>query len=275
MLRCNANLQITKTLIYQKQADEDRDKNADGFMDALRPNIFDGFDINRGISFNKEVLARSSKRNKDGVYYRLRNPAEREIESKLLKPISLSYKDAPLQTVLDDLQKFSGINIVPDRQALAQESISLDQPLTISLEKISAKSALSLVLKMVNLTWVIESEVLLVTTPSQSKGRTVQKVYSVADLVIPVPDYPLDPINNLTERLRGHIMNLQPGMQGPTAAYSPTGMGSGQPVSSPSSGSYSSGLGAAMSHGNGGGNGGGGATPRRRVQTRRIPSSKT
>ena len=247
-LAADAVIQMAKVAYYQRQGDQDRDNNASGLMQGLRADIFpDNFDNTKPITYNEDILRRSLKRDKTGVISPNRSQSERQIESMLLKPISFNYKDTPLQEVISDIQKFSGINIVIDRQALQTDGISLDQLMTIGLEKIATRSALTLVLKQANLTWVIENEVLNVTTQAQSKGRLVQKVISVADLVIPVENHPLNPVNSLDSALSRHINNLSPGISAPTVNFSQEGLATGQTVSSSSSGTYN-GLGSAMSN---------------------------
>src|SRR5262249_48872628 len=68
---------------------------------------------------------------------------EQEIMHRLgTKISSLSYKEAPLRKILDDLGGWSGINIVPDSLALNEAGVSLDRPVTFKLEGVALKSAL-------------------------------------------------------------------------------------------------------------------------------------
>jgi type II secretory pathway component GspD/PulD (secretin) len=118
-----------------------------------------------------------------------RNEKEREIERRLIMPLSLDFKNTPLRQVVDDLRTWTGINIVVDKRALEEESIPLDQTVDMKLEGVSLKSALTNVLHQVRLTYVIEDEVLKITTEAHAKGRMVLKTYQVADLVIPIEDH--------------------------------------------------------------------------------------
>lgn len=118
-----------------------------------------------------------------------KNEKEREIEHKLIMPLSLDFKKTPLNQVVEDLRTWTGINIVVDKRALEEESIPLDQTVDMKLEAVSLKSALTEVLYQLHLTYVIENEVLKITTPAHAKGRMVLKTYQVADLVIPIEDH--------------------------------------------------------------------------------------
>jgi type II secretory pathway component GspD/PulD (secretin) len=115
---------------------------------------------------------------------------EREIESRLTRPVSLSFTDAPLETVINDLQTLTGINFFVDKPALRDQAITLEQPVTIKIDDpISLKSALNLLLHNVGLTYVIENEVIKITTEAHAQGKLGLVAYQVADLVIPIQNF--------------------------------------------------------------------------------------
>src|SRR5207237_373577 len=100
--------------------------------------------------------------------------------------ITMSFNDKPLKEVLSDLRTMHGVNIVPDMVALGEGLISLDQPMTMTLDDIPFKSALNLILRDAKLTYVVRDDVLQVTTEKNARGKLVSKVYQVTDLVIPI-----------------------------------------------------------------------------------------
>jgi type II secretory pathway component GspD/PulD (secretin) len=114
---------------------------------------------------------------------------DREIERRMLAPVTLNFNDTPLKSVIDDLRAWQGINIYVDDNALQAEGISLDRPVTIKLEQIPMRSALNLLLKGVHLTWAVRDDVLQITTPRNARGSLTTSTYQVADLVIPVQDF--------------------------------------------------------------------------------------
>jgi type II secretory pathway component GspD/PulD (secretin) len=112
---------------------------------------------------------------------------EREIYRRLDNPInSMDYKDTTLRQILDDLQGWTGINIVPDEPALQEAGITLDRPVTMKLEGVALKSALNVLLHQVHLTYVVTDEVLNITTEDHARGKLVTRIHPVLDLVIPV-----------------------------------------------------------------------------------------
>ena len=113
-------------------------------------------------------------------------PQERKIAEELKKPTQLEFIETPLQDVIDYLKNYHGIEIQLDKKALDQANVGTDTPITKNLKGISLRSALRLMLKELDLTYVIQDEVLLITTPENADSRLITKVYPVADLVLPV-----------------------------------------------------------------------------------------
>jgi uncharacterized membrane protein YgcG len=115
--------------------------------------------------------------------------AEQRIDSALrapLRPNGLDFVDVPLEEVVNTLQEDYGIPVQIDGPAL--EAIGLDstEPITANLHNISLRSALRLMLKNLQLTYIIQDEVLMITTPEEAESQLIVKVYPVADLVLPI-----------------------------------------------------------------------------------------
>ena len=117
-------------------------------------------------------------------------PAEMEIYKALSKPVEVRFENRPLREVLTTLGKMAGINIHPDDAAFHSEGITSDTPVTIDLEQpISLKSALNLLLGPMRLSYVVQDEVLKVTSEQTRDSNVAPRVYYVADLVIPIPNF--------------------------------------------------------------------------------------
>jgi uncharacterized membrane protein YgcG len=115
-----------------------------------------------------------------------RSPKEQEIEDKMDDPVSLEFRDTALQEVIEFLQNYTNVNIVLDRPALEEEGITTETPVTIHVEGIKLRSALKLLLDQLNLAYIIEDDVLRITTATKAGEKLTYKVYPVADLVIPI-----------------------------------------------------------------------------------------
>lgn len=121
---------------------------------------------------------------------RQRSEEELEIERKLKTSVPLSFVDRPLSEVMDYLSKLAAVNIYLDEQGLNQEGIDPSTPVTIEVRQpIMLKSALNLILEPLHLSYVIKDEVLKITSEQLRDGEVYFETYSVADLVVPIPNF--------------------------------------------------------------------------------------
>ena len=60
---------------------------------------------------------------------------------------------------------------------LEELGINTDETVTVNLHNISLRSALRLMLKDLQLTYIIQDEVLMITTPEEAEANLVVKVY--------------------------------------------------------------------------------------------------
>ena len=119
-----------------------------------------------------------------------RSERELEIERRLQTPVMLKYQESPLTEVMTGLSELTGVNIHLDPRGLSQEGINTDTPITINLNKeISLKSALNLILEPLHLSYVINDEVLKITSEQLRDGEIYAETYNVADLVTPIPNF--------------------------------------------------------------------------------------
>jgi hypothetical protein len=109
-------------------------------------------------------------------------PAERRIEEALSSPTELEFIETPLQDVVDYLKDYHKIEIQLDEKALEDLGVGKDIPVTKNLHGLSLRSALNLLLPKLGLTYVVQNEVLLITTAEDAANRLSTKVYPVADL---------------------------------------------------------------------------------------------
>lgn len=166
-------------------------------------------DSSNPLHVDPVIMQRANDRGK-GIdrMNRLRTEAEREIQHKLSTTVDLSFSNAPLTQVIDDLRLMTGINFVVETPALDEERIALDTPVSVKLDKIKLESGLKAMLNNLHLTYVIADDVLKITTERKAKGRLETKIYRVADLVMPVEDYQQPNVMNL-ERAMQRVVDQQ------------------------------------------------------------------
>ncbi len=166
-----------------------------GFIDQMRSVELSAIPFNDMIPYvhgdAREWQALTKRRSKYRDEGRItRTEHELEIERRLRTPVLLQFQNAPLSQVMDYLARMAGINMHLDPQGLAEMGVASDEPVTINLsQEISVKSALNLILEPLGLGYVIKDEVLKITSEQRRQGQLYRKVYYVADLVIPIPNF--------------------------------------------------------------------------------------
>ncbi len=107
----------------------------------------------------------------------------REVDERFDRLVSVDYKNKPLHEVLDEIRDLTGLNVVADRPSLEQEGVSLDRGVHIQLKHVKLGKALQLILRDAHCCYTMEDGILIVTTPRAAKGKLVQCVHPVGDLV--------------------------------------------------------------------------------------------
>jgi hypothetical protein len=107
----------------------------------------------------------------------------RQVLSTPLKSPGVKFEEQPLQLALEQLMEAYQLPIQLDYAALEDAGMTRDEPVTIDIKDMSLRSALRLILNQRQLTYVIENEVLMVTTPEAADDELVACVYNVSDIV--------------------------------------------------------------------------------------------
>ncbi len=97
--------------------------------------------------------------------------AEKKIDQALRSPTRMEFIQTPLADVLDYLENYHGIEIRIDGRALVDVGLAIRSPVTKTLEGISLRSALRLILRELGLTYLIQNDVLLITTPEEAERQ--------------------------------------------------------------------------------------------------------
>lgn len=114
--------------------------------------------------------------------YPPQSPAEAKIEEALKSPTALEFAETPLTDVVNFLEDAHKIEIQLDRKALDDNGVAHDTPITRNLKAVPLRSALNLVLRELDLTYVVRDDVLLITSREEAEGRQITRVYRVDDL---------------------------------------------------------------------------------------------
>ncbi len=183
------------------------------------------------ISMQK-TLSNRGRPSGDDTYSRPRTAVEREIEMKLERPMKVEFKQASLREVIDRIADTAQLNLSVDEPAMAAAGIDLDKTLvseTIRRE-ISLRNIMQVILEKNQLQYLVENDMVLVTTLKKAKGRMYTKVFSVTELVTPIPDFAIPESQSLEKTLARVATPTQPWVDAAAAAKSALG-GGGQLVS--------------------------------------------
>jgi Flp pilus assembly secretin CpaC/tetratricopeptide (TPR) repeat protein len=207
----------------------------DGLTAAERQGPF--VDTQDPVALRLEATLRARKRGSlDDSYQRTRTPAEYEIELKLDRQVSLDLVQTPLSEAVENVRSLTGLPVSWDTDSITKAGVSLAIPVTERIGNISARNALAILLDKAKLSFVIEYDTVRVTTTEKAKGRLYTKVFSVADLVTPVPNFALPDFANFDKMLNKNALNsgnvVMPGLTGPAGpANVRGGLGGGSAVS--------------------------------------------
>lgn len=117
-----------------------------------------------------------------------RTEPEKQIEQSLSRQVSLHFNNEPLVKVIEEIQKIADVNVVLDNAGLEEERVTSGTSVTISVDGITLRSALNLILEPLNLGFMINNEVLVITSRLKQQGKLEPRAYPVADLVLPIPN---------------------------------------------------------------------------------------
>lgn len=109
--------------------------------------------------------------------------SQAKIEKALLQRGSIEFTEVPLRDVASKLAEQFNVQIVIAIKKLEEASVSQDTPITKQLTGLTLGSILKLILKDLELTYVVRDEVLSITTPEDAESQLDTRVYPVLDLV--------------------------------------------------------------------------------------------
>ena len=114
---------------------------------------------------------------------RAKQDVEDRLAAVLAKPYAGRFEETPLEDVLASISRTTGLPIRVDAETLDDASIYIETPVHFAVPGVSLRSALTMMLDPIDLTWVIRDGSVLVTTPEKASELLVLKVYPVQDLV--------------------------------------------------------------------------------------------
>lgn len=119
-------------------------------------------------------------------HYKAQLEAEAKIKKALSRRMDFGVLKMPLNDVVEFFRQELGINIQMDKYSIEDAGGDLTEIVTFSANDIMARSAVNGIFRdlEVPLTWLVEDEVLLITTFEEADMIMTTKFYDVADLAL-------------------------------------------------------------------------------------------
>lgn len=122
-------------------------------------------------------------------FYPALTSSEQAIQEALQSKVDFSFSKTPLAKVIDSLRDQHGVNIFLPAEVLDNEGLDPDHPVSIAMKGVTLKSALEMILKPLNLTYVVDNEVIKIMSPYDANRTYKVRIYPVADLCSSPEDY--------------------------------------------------------------------------------------
>ncbi len=116
------------------------------------------------------------------VDYKERSVAEVRIEVALSSSTDFEFVDVPLKDMVEFISQLHNIQVLVDREALKEEGIQPDEPITLTLSQVSLKSGLRVMMEPLGLEYLIQNEVLMITTRIRADETMDTRVYNLRAL---------------------------------------------------------------------------------------------
>ncbi len=177
--------------------------------------ITDGLDPNQPMTFGRDPqswheLTLRRSRDTGSLYGTVQ---EQKLKQQLSTPVNVQYRNRPLVEVIEDLKTITGMPIVMNQRAMEAVRVQIDTPVTLELQnQIELKSALNLILEPLDLGYEIKNEVLQITSAEAKRANVITRVYKVADLVTPIPNFTSSYEDGLAGALRAAYQMTNPRM---------------------------------------------------------------
>jgi type II secretory pathway component GspD/PulD (secretin) len=135
-----------------------------------------------------KILARPQEVPAKVVARRTLSDAELRIRAALEDQTSQTFIDVPLEEAAMQLSKTHHIPMLVDRHALEDIGLATDTPVRIGLEDVSLRSFLRLMLRELDLTYMVQNEVLIITTVEAAEQNLVLEMYKFPQQLIEKSD---------------------------------------------------------------------------------------
>lgn len=104
----------------------------------------------------------------------------------------VKFDQIALTDAIDYFRDLTGLNINVNWQALETVGVSKETPVSLRLRNVRIRTALTKTLEAAApglLTFYVDENIVQITTHQEADARLITRVYSVADLIMDIPDF--------------------------------------------------------------------------------------
>lgn len=123
------------------------------------------------------------------LFYPVLTEREEKIQSALQRRTQVNFPEIPLAEVINYFRELHDVPILIQTKDLTDVGITRDEPITLDIKDLSFKNALLQILDPLDLTFVVEREMILITSKDKAAEMLKTRVYPVGDLCSESPDY--------------------------------------------------------------------------------------
>ncbi|MCO8122078.1 hypothetical protein NHH03_10040 [Stieleria sp. TO1_6] len=173
-------LLLTGSVLFSANAFSQSD---DPFGNGQRPDPFGGKATATPVAQARKALQNGRK--PVHVATPRQHDVEQQIQAALDSETSFNFVETPLAEAVQVLSTMHDIPIVIDYRALEEIGLTKDQGVNLSLSKTSLRSALRLLLRDLDMTYMIKNEVLQLTTRAAAENSLILEIYQLPDNLRP------------------------------------------------------------------------------------------
>lgn len=145
------------------------------------------------VSFTVTVPTRKAPASKSPTKPAGKKPARR----KITLPREIRFQETPLEEVVGFFRTKVGLNIVVNWNALKQQGIERQTPVTFQAKRISLATALDMTLRCINtaseplskIYWLLDDGIIRIASGEALNGNLKTRVLDVRDLLMVLPDF--------------------------------------------------------------------------------------
>ncbi len=139
----------------------------------------------RKVRWIMDALAKLGEREASGMLWPPQGAdSQRErIRAALNEKSSCRFENTPLEEAMEQMAAQHGINIYLRAEKLDEASVPVTTPITKNVAGISLRSLLNLIVRDLELTYTVEDQGLVITTPENAEDHEIIVAYDVGDIV--------------------------------------------------------------------------------------------